>query len=954
MRDMKEQLSYCKKRHSFKFGGIHRVCKSVGAWAVILFIFLSYCPAVVAEDVDETVLTVAFPVSPGINEVYEDGTYGGCVYDWLREISKYTGWKYDIKTADESNDEATTELLDGMIEGKYDIMGGMFYQEEYEQYFNYPKYIMGSNYSLLMYQKDNSDIKGYDYNTLNGKRIGVFGKAASKIERLKKFIEYNNLTCELVYYDDRELYEKCIDSGDVDLIYGSDVYMKDGYNVAVKLDSDPYYLVTSKDKPELCEQLSKAMEEIYAANPNFAEELYNKYFPDKYINSITFTDEEDKFIKECGTLKVAVIRDRYPLFYESDGKKSGIVPECLKLISNRTNLDFEYVYADTYSELVEMAASGKADIIGAFMNDDTSADDLGLIRTAGYADLDSIILRNKQSFDKQDGLTMAVPETLSLKTTGKNDSIIRYPKYEDCMEAVNNGLADYTRMPASFIEGFYTKDYYANMTIVADTNIQETLTLAMKAPANVQMYSVLSKAVNSFSDEDTAHIVSQPNLSLPDGVVTLKTVLYTNPVLVIGICVGFVFILSLMAVLFIFYSMRTKMMAVKLEKAEETSRAKSDFLSRMSHEIRTPMNAIIGLTNLAILSRDATPALKEDLNKIDSSAKFLLSILNDVLDMSKIESKKMTVENLPFDMYELIEQIKIMFVPQISEKNLNFDVTCELEDTCYLGDKMRINQVLANLMSNACKFTDRGGSVWLSVTESRINENKSKLKFSVKDTGVGINEKDIDRVFNSFEQAEGSNLRAPGTGLGLSISSSLVSLMGGDLKVKSEPGKGSEFYFIIELPIYSGKLSEPNNVADKTKNIVLDENILKNMRVLLAEDNDINAEIATELLKMKQISVDRAPNGQEAVNMFAKSSDGEYSAILMDINMPEKDGLTAAAEIRKMNRKDSAEVPILAMTANTFKEDREKAAEAGMTGFLPKPFDAEQLYKTLTDSILKK
>ena len=636
------------------------------------------------------------------------------------------------------------------------------------------------------------------------------------------------------------------------------------------------------------------------------------------------------------------------------GKKSGIVPECLKLISNRTNLDFEYVYADTYSELVEMAASGKADIIGAFMNDDTSADDLGLIRTAGYADLDSIILRNKQSFDKQDGLTMAVPETLSLKTTGKNDSIIRYPKYEDCMEAVNNGLADYTRMPASFIEGFYTKDYYANMTIVADTNIQETLTLAMKAPANVQMYSVLSKAVNSFNDEDKAHIVSQPNLSLPDGVVTLKTVLYTNPVLVIGICVGFVFILSLMAVLFIFYSMRTKMMAVKLEKAEETSRAKSDFLSRMSHEIRTPMNAIIGLTNLAILSRDATPALKEDLNKIDSSAKFLLSILNDVLDMSKIESKKMTVENLPFDMYELIEQIKIMFVPQISEKNLNFDVTCELEDTCYLGDKMRINQVLANLMSNACKFTDRGGSVWLSVTESRINENKSKLKFSVKDTGVGINEKDIDRVFNSFEQAEGSNLRAPGTGLGLSISSSLVSLMGGDLKVKSEPGKGSEFYFIIELPIYSGKLSEPNNVADKTKNIVLDENILKNMRVLLAEDNDINAEIATELLKMKQISVDRAPNGQEAVNMFAKSSDGEYSAILMDINMPEKDGLTAAAEIRKMNRKDSAEVPILAMTANTFKEDREKAAEAGMTGFLPKPFDAEQLYKTLTDSILKK
>lgn len=954
MRYMKEQLSYCKKRYLFKFAGVRRAFKSVGSWAVILFVLLSYCPAVVAENADETVLTVAFPISTGINEVYEDGTYGGCVYDWLREISKYTGWKYEIKTADASNDEATSELLSGMMEGKYDIMGGMFYQEGYEEYFNYPKYIMGSNYSLLMYLKDNSDIKGYDYNTLNGKRIGVFGKATSKIERLKKFIEYNNLTCEIVYYDDRESYEKCIDSGEVDLIYGSDVYMKDGYNVAVKLDSDPYYMVTSKYKPELCEQLSKAMEEIYAANPNFAEELYNKYFPDKYINSITFTEEEEKFIKECGTIKVAVMKDRYPLFYESDGKKSGIIPECLKLVSNRTNLDFEYVYADTYDGLVEMVTSGKADIIGAFMNDDTSADALGLVRTTGYADLDSIILRNKQSFDKQDALTMAVPETMSLKTTGKSDSIIRFPKYEDCMEAVNNGRADYTRMPASFIEGFYTKDYYANVTIVADTNIQETLTFAMKAPVNVQMYSVLSKAVNSFSAEDTSRIVSQPNLSLPDGAVTLKTVLYTNPVLVIGICVGFVFILSLMAVLFILYRMRTKMMAVKLEKAEETSRAKSDFLSRMSHEIRTPMNAIIGLTNLAILSRDATPALKDDLNKIDSSAKFLLSILNDVLDMSKIESQKMTVEKLPFDMAELIEQIKIMFISQIKEKNLNFDVICELEDSCYLGDKMRINQVLANLMSNACKFTERGGSVWLSVTESRINKNESKLRFSVKDTGVGISEKDINRVFNSFEQAEGSNLRAPGTGLGLSISSSLVSLMGGDLKVKSEPGKGSEFYFIIELPIYNEEWTEIDTGAEKVKNTISDENILKSMRVLLAEDNDINAEIATELLKMKQIFVDRAKDGQQAVDMFAKSSDGEYNAILMDINMPEKDGLTAAVEIRKMNRKDSLEVPILAMTANTFKEDREKAVEAGMTGFLPKPFDADQLYKAITDSIVKK
>ena len=327
-----------------------------------------------AEQGETHVLRVAFPESKGINEVYDDGTYGGAVYDWLEEIAKYTGWKYEFISGDSS------ELLDGMINGEYDLMGGMFYLPGYEEYFNYPKYVMGSNYSLLIYRKGDDSIKGFDYNTLNGKKIGVLRKATSKIERLEKFLDFNKVQCELVYYDDQEGYGNCLDNGEVDVLLGSDVYMKDEYNVAAKISGDPYYIVTAVNEPELCKQLSDAMEAIYSANPNFAEELYNKYFPDKYINSIQYTDEEKAFLKQKKPLRVSVVKDRFPLVYEEDGSIAGMVPDCLKLISKRTGFEFTYVYADSYQNAIDLVKDGKADLMGGFLNEDASAEANGLVK----------------------------------------------------------------------------------------------------------------------------------------------------------------------------------------------------------------------------------------------------------------------------------------------------------------------------------------------------------------------------------------------------------------------------------------------------------------------------------------------------------------------------------------------------------------------------------------------
>ncbi len=910
-------------------------------WAAALLLSLTFfcVPAHAAQKEDPVVLRVAFPDSSGMNEVYEDGTYGGCVYDWLHEISKYTGWEYEFIDGD------PTDLLNGMINGEYDLMGGMFRYEGSDELYNYPKYVMGSNYSLLIYQKDDLSIKQYDYNTLNGKTIGVFKKATSKIERLKKFLNFNNIDCELVYYDTTEEYIGCLDRGEVDILYGSDVYMKEDYNVAARIEADPYYIVTAIDEPELCEQLSDAMEMIYSVNPNFADDLYKKYFPDKYINTIIFSQKEKEFIKSCAPIRVAVVKNRYPIFYLEDGAEKGIVPSCLKLLSERTGLSFEYVFTDSYSGLLPLIESGAADIIGSYMNDDHTADEQSLILTSRIATLGSIFLRNKQSDPTRPNLVMAVPEGRCIKTLNPGDSITFYNRYDDCLNAVNHGQADYTLLPAAVMEDLYSRDYYANVTLLADAQTSEQIALALPKPANVLLYSVLNKGINNLTDNEMADIVTQNLLPGRASNVTFKTLLYTSPILVISVCVGFVILISGMILILNYSKLKTRVMKLKLEKAEETSRAKSDFLSRMSHEIRTPMNAIIGLTSLALLNEEATPAIREDLAKIDSSAQFLLSLLNDILDMSKIDSQKMNLETAPFDLEILVDRLKDMFTLQFEEKEIRFTIDCELSVRLFLGDKMRLSQILVNLLSNAGKFTSKGGAITLTVREIEKRDDKCAIFFSVRDNGIGIRQEDLERIFNSFEQAYNRQQNIPGTGLGLSISKSLVELMGGTLQVKSEEGSGSQFYFTILLPVYHGDLQPEENSETS------DFRSLSGLRILLAEDNEINAEIAVELLALQNVTVERAANGQQAVDLFRDHREGYYNLILMDINMPVKNGLEATEEIRSLPRPDAAGIPILAMTANTFQEDRDMALAAGMTGFLSKPFNVRQLCDALVNAV---
>ena len=373
-------------------------------------------------------------------------------------------------------------------------------------------------------------------------------------------------------------------------------------------------------------------------------------------------------------------------------------------------------------------------------------------------------------------------------------------------------------------------------------------------------------------------------------------------------------------------------------RADAVSQAKTDFLSRMSHEIRTPLNAIVGMTSIARNVADDRDRVLECLDKLETSNQYLISLINDILDMSRIESGKMELNVQPMDMEDFVRSLEGMMRPQAEQKGLRFIV----ENRCCQGlalvtDRLRLEQVLINIIGNAVKFTGEGGDVIFSITPEEGSSGGQRLTFSVKDTGIGIASEAMDSIFNAFEQAEkNTSVKYGGTGLGLAISSRLVQMMGGTLGVRSVLGEGSEFYFTLTLPI--GKLD-----GQRPRSREPEHHDFHGKRLLVVEDNLLNQEIAQSLLEMEGFLVETAENGQAALDAFGNHEPGYYNAVLMDIRMPVMDGIEATRRIRTMERPDSRTIPIIAMTANAFDQDSRKSLDSGMNGHLSKPIRVEEL-----------
>ena len=405
-------------------------------------------------------------------------------------------------------------------------------------------------------------------------------------------------------------------------------------------------------------------------------------------------------------------------------------------------------------------------------------------------------------------------------------------------------------------------------------------------------------------------------------------------------------ILEAIVFLTIIYNQSVKNLAVaSAEAAENASRAKSRFLSRMSHEIRTPINAIIGLDSIALRDESISPHTRDELNKIGTSARHLLSIVNDILDMSRIESGRMELKEEIFSFRDFLEQICIIVDGQCEDKGLRF--VCSREEGLeeyYVGDSLKLKQVLINVLGNSVKFTDAPGTITLNAAQTACNDERATLRFEMTDTGIGMDKEFIPKLFEAFSQEDtGNTTRYGGSGLGMAITRSFVEMMGGTIRVESEKGFGSSFTVTVTV----GRAKENEKAATAGKDAKSAEVLPDRLHLLIVEDQEMNAEVLADLLELENISSEWAENGKRGVEMFAESEKGRFDAILMDMRMPVMDGLTATREIRKLDRPDASTIPIIALSANAFEEDVRQCLEAGMNAHLSKPVDLDRLKETL-------
>lgn len=910
------------------------------ALSLVISIVIPFLLPLTVHAEERRVLRVAFPEAAGFSETAEDGSHSGLVVDYLTEISKYTNWEFEYVSAE------SDELINGFLAGEYDLMGSTYYSPDFEEYFAYPDYSCGYAKTMLITDENHPELKSYDLSSLNGKKIGVYKPAVENIKRLEQFLSMHDLDCELVYYTYEEAHPdefffSHITDGEVDMLLSSSTMSDCQNRVITYFDSQPHYIVAQPDAPEVLAELNMALSKILDSNPSFADDCYNANFSSIISDYVPFTQEELAYIAECKSLVVAMPNDIHPLSCASnDDFHNGLLFDFINSLSDVTGIEFTYVYTDSYQESLDLVLNGEADILGFFLGTEQDASDKGFALTQSYSTLNNIIMRNKSVNYPSDGLTAALIKGRNLPSAIKASKILYYDSLSAAMVAVNNGEADFVYGLSADMEQEMQARHYSNLIPVTLSNDYSEIALALSRPADTTLLPILNKGINQIPDQDKKSMAEQNMVSIGNQHFSLLELVYSNPIFFIILVIFIVCILLVTTIIVARTRIKSAVIQSSLERAQAESRAKSDFLSRMSHEIRTPMNAIMGMTDLTCMIDNLPQDVRSNLTEIQSSARYLLKLINDILDMSRLENGMLTISNEPFSLRTMLEKLTNIMSSEAKRYEIHYVIHCRITHEVFQGDEIRLQQVLMNLLSNAFKFTSEGGSVTLDVDEISSNDDTAVIKFCVTDNGSGIEEQDQQRIFKAFEQVGSNFSRSQGTGLGLPISSNILHLMGSTLNLESSPGKGSSFYFTLTFPLaeFSGTMPEEASSNAET---------LKGMRILLAEDNDLNATIAIRLLAKQGAAVYRVVDGKEAVEQFQVSPPGTYHVILMDIRMPVMDGLTATRSIRALEHPDAASIPIIAMTASSFQEDVDAAMAAGMTCFLTKPLDVQQLYRSL-------
>ena len=929
--------------------------KSVCVMLSLLLLLSAVLPVKAAEETAPVKVVRVGSFEDTFNYVNEKGARKGYGYELLQTLSGYTGWQFEYVTCDWS------DCFEKLKNGEIDIMGAISYTEDRAEKMLFSDEPMGEEKYYLYADLSRADISASDYKTLNGKKVGVLMGTEPEV-MLTEWEEKYGLKTEHVNVSNNEDAKQKLANHEIDCFVSlEESFWADlGISTITRVGKSGIYYALNKNRSDLKEELDNAMRALDEAAPFYTADLYKRYFSLDYIPILT--GEEKAWLKEHGAIKMGFLTSDSGVstFDPATGEFTGVITDYIQFAADclgNQELEFQLVGYDSKEAELDALKSGEIDMIFHFDQSPNLAEEYHFACTNTTWTSNLMAVTNQQHFNENNVNRIAVPQN---KLSLKKYLAFYYPQWEivdcdtqeDAAKLVKDGQAD------CFVTGISSENKYSKKYSFYSVPLLNPVKSCFAVNSgNRSLLSILNKTIKAMPVNMLAGALAMYKSSARK--VTLSDFIKDNffmALLVSSIAVAAI----LLTILKLLRKARKAEAAarkaasdtqelnaklqVAVEKAESANRAKSTFLFNMSHDIRTPMNAIIGYADLASRHLDDPAKLKNYMENIQVCGQNLLMLLNNVLDLARIENDKTEMEYSVSDIEKDFRNCVAMFRNQADSKGQTLMVTTQLQYPYIYADIPHLTEICTNLVSNAVKYTGAGGTIRCNVTQKPgEKEGWCDTVVTVADNGIGMSQEFQKHIFEPFERERTSTVsKVEGSGIGMGIVKKLVGLMGGTVAVESRIGVGSKFTVTIPCRI----ASEDETQAKRETN-PSDQKCLCGTRILLTEDNDLNAEIAVELLQEEGCTVDRAKDGVECVDMLEKAANGTYQLILMDIQMPVMNGYDAARKIRGLDDPQKANIPIIAMTANAFTEDRQVALDAGMNDHIAKPINMNVLVPTL-------